>query len=83
MLYALLVLRNPGVNGIILLPLPACAVSPVCCATPGLKELNPEIDNSIDPGVSGGLFLAEKRDGGTQGTEISRSRKLRRGKPFN
>jgi len=41
--------------------------SPVCCATPGLKALNQEIDNSIDPGVSGVLFLAEKRDGGTQG----------------
>jgi hypothetical protein len=29
--------------------------------------LNQEIDNSIDPGVSGVLFLMEKRDGGTQG----------------
>jgi len=32
--------------------------------------------DSIDPGVSGGLFLAEKRGGGKQGTEISQSEKF-------
>jgi hypothetical protein len=29
------------------------------------------VNHSIDPGVSGGLFLAEKRDGGTTGVVLS------------
>lgn len=41
-------------------------LSSVCCATPGLMIFYHQKNNSIDPGVSVGLFLAEKRGGGKQ-----------------